>query len=89
MLLNDYIIVEKYDDVQKHGVGGFIKPVVNNNLGVVLECSEKSSELEKGCLVYFLNKYERAYFEGRDVYVMKIDNIFKVLQNGAQENRGI
>ena len=85
MLLNDYIIVERYNEAKSTSKGGFVRPTVNNNLGKVIECGTGLGPIEPGCLVYFLNEYQKAFFNNQEVFVMKKENIFKVLQNGVEQ----
>ena len=86
MILNDYVVVEKLDTVQDSGdsTSPFLKSVtINNNMGIVVDIG-KSYPLKKGDKVYYLGKYERAYYDNREVLVMKPDNIFKVIADGEE-----
>lgn len=76
-VLDGFLIVEKYDKIKKRNDSPFQQAVSNNNLGTVLESADE--DFQPGNLVYFMNKYERVVMGGAEVYVMKRDNIFKVI----------
>lgn len=83
-ILDEYIVVQKYDKIKKQENSPFQSVVSNNNLGEVLESGD--TDFAPGDVVYFLNKYERVNMDNTDVYVMKRENIFKVV-SGAQDEQ--
>jgi hypothetical protein len=78
-VLDEFILVVKYDRIDKRENSPFQQTVSNNNLGIVIESADESFNI--GDRVYFLGQYERVIIDSADVLVMKKANIFKVIPN--------
>ena len=79
-VMNDYIIVTRYDNVQNGKQTRFKMPEVNNNLGIVKESGDP--DFKPGDKIYFLSKLERVTLASSEqVLVMKADNILKKVES--------
>lgn len=83
-VLNDFIIVEEYNDVRSTD-NPFANQVDKTNLGRVIESGDE--EFKVGELVYYLTSSNRTpmnLITGKKVYVMKSDNIVRKVDLDAE-----
>jgi len=73
---NSYIIVERYDKVDK--TTKFQSITINNNMGRIIESGD--DDWKEGEIIYFLKDFERVMMDGKEVLVMKHENILKLVE---------
>lgn len=74
-IVNDYLLLEKKTGEKRIEKSAFISiPQVNNNFGVVRYADEKLENLV-GKSFYFKNQFEHVIFEGKELLVMKQENL--------------
>jgi co-chaperonin GroES (HSP10) len=87
--INGKIFVERLEKRKEEGQFSSFGQLLqsNNSLGtiIMLEQTEQASKfgISKGCTVYFGNKVEKIFMDGREVMVMDFDNIFAVVRSDA------
>ena len=83
-VLNNQILLEKFDKVRKTNNTPFADIVSNDNLGIVAYSGHP--ECSVGTKAYYGPDFEKLTIEGQEYFAMKFENLIAVVQEDNNVN---